>query len=369
VRGRAIKVLALPREGSNPYQQLLYEQMERLGARTLYVGCRTPSHTLNLLLLPAELACRRLTGWRLVHLHWVFNFALPGSTRYAAVRWLSQAWFAAILWWIRLLRFRLVWTAHNVVPHDRVFANDITARQWLVAASDLVIAHSQAALAELAALGASPRRSAAIPHGPYTPSSPVASLRIPGTGDTPRQILFVGKVQAYKGAENLVRAFLANPECVQAQLTVAGECPDPRIRSALETLASKSGGSVNLQLDRLPDQALTSVLQAADVVVLPFERITTSGSAMLALCHGRPLIVPAGPALADLPDDAVVRYDGSTPGLAAALAWAAGAQPDELAAMSAAALAYTSRYSWADVAATTIAEMAAMAQAQPLPAL
>ena len=61
------------------------------------------------------------------------------------------------------------------------------------------------------------------------------------------------------------------------------------------------------------------MLAAADVVVLPFRRVTTSGSAMLALSHGRPLIVPDLPGLADLPDEAVLRYDGGVPELIAAI--------------------------------------------------
>jgi len=361
-----MRILAVPRESSNPYQRLLYDEMELLGARTEYLGCRTPSHTLNLLLLPGELAYRRLTGWQLVHLHWVFSFALPGSARFPALRRLSEAWFAAVLWWLRVLRLRLVWTAHNVLPHGRVFADDLASRRRLVAASDLVITHSRAALAELAALGATPRRSAVIPHGPYIPSSPAETLRVPGTGGKARQILFLGKVQAYKGVENLVRAFLALPAGVQAELTVAGECPDPGIRSALEALAGQNGSGVRLSLGRVPDRAITSLLAAADVVALPFERVTTSGSAILALCHGRPLIVPEGPALADLPDDAVVRYDGSLTGLVAALAWAASAEPGELAAMSGAGLEYSSRYSWADVAATTISELSALGRPSTL---
>ena len=36
---------------------------------------------------------------------------------------------------------------------------------------------------------------------------------------------------------------------------------------------------------------------------------------MLALSHGRPLIVPDLAGLADLPDQAVLRYDGKIPAL------------------------------------------------------
>jgi len=50
-----MRILVFPRDDLNPYQRLLYDEMGRLGARVTYLGRLTPSHTLNLLLLPAEL--------------------------------------------------------------------------------------------------------------------------------------------------------------------------------------------------------------------------------------------------------------------------------------------------------------------------
>ena len=67
-----MKVLVFPRDDLNPYQRLLYGEMRSLGTTGTYLGRMTPSHTLNLLLLPAELAVQRASGARLVHLHWVF---------------------------------------------------------------------------------------------------------------------------------------------------------------------------------------------------------------------------------------------------------------------------------------------------------
>jgi glycosyltransferase involved in cell wall biosynthesis len=363
-----VNVLVFPREDSNPYQGLLYGELELQGARCRYLGRLTPSHTLNLLLLPAELAVRRMTGWRVVHVHWVFGFSLPGSARLPVLRRLSQAWLGLVLACVRLLRMRLVWTAHNVLPHAPVFHDDIAARRRLVAACDLVIGHHRAALTELAALGAEPHRDAVIPHGPFFPSAPADTLRAPGEGNDAREVLFFGKVQPYKGVETLIRAFLALPADVRARLTVAGECSDSGLRSALLALAGQSGGTVRLQLRRVPDDQVSSLLASADVVALPFERVTTSGSAVLALGHGRPLIVPAVPALADLPDAAVIRYDGSLTGLTAALAGACRADKAALAAMSRAASQYSGEHDWAEVAARTMTELTALeATARPAP--
>ena len=354
-----MRVLALPRD-PNPYQGLLYGEMRRLGVSVRYIGEPTRSRTLNLLLLPLELLAGRIAGARLVHLHWVFAFALPGEGRFPVLRRLAYAWFRVWLRTCRMLRMRLVWTAHNVLPHQPVFADDVSARRALVGASDLVLAHSGSALAELAVLGAVPRRSAVIEHGPLGPAPSAGTLRTPGSpgsGEGPRQFLFFGKVEEYKGVEDLLAAFLALPGGIPARLTVAGQCDDPRLRSRLHELARRGGGRIALRLEHVPTAEVAPLLSDADAVVLPFRRVTTSGSALLALSHGRPLVVPDLAGLADLPDQAVLRYKGGVPGLAEALARLAHADRGVLAAMSAAASEHLSQTTWQEIAERTAVEM------------
>ncbi len=355
-----MRVLVFPRDDPNPYQRLLYGEMERLGTRVSYLGRLTPSRTLNLLLLPLEVAVRRAGGARLVHLHWVFGFGLPGGDRSAGMRRLAQAWFTLWLRTTRLLGVHIVWTAHNVLPHSPVFADDIAARRALVAASDLVLAHSQPALAGLAAFGAVPRRSAIIPHGPLTPAVPAASLRVPGTGSEPRRILFFGKVLPYKGAEDLIAAFAAVPADLPAILTIAGQCDDPGMRSRLEALARAGGERVALRLERIPDRDVTALFASADVVALPYRSITTSGCAMLALAYGRPLLVPDLDGFAHLPREAIISYSGPGPALTAALIQVVTAEGPALAATAAAARAYAATLSWPEIALRTKGEMASL---------
>ena len=362
-----MKILVLPRETANPYQALLYGEMRRRGARVSYLGALTPSHTLNLLLLPLELAGQRLTGARLVHLHWTYAFSLPGAERFPVLRRVTQAWFTVWLSALRVLGMHLVWTVHNVLPHGAVSPDDIRACRQLAGACDLALAHSQSALAELAALGAVPRRTAIVPHGPLAPSLPAESLRTPGTGNSPRRLLFFGKVREYKGVDDLLTAFAVIPADVGAHLTVAGECRDPSLRSALHGLARRSPGRIELRLERVPDEEVASLFSDADAVVLPFREITTSGSAVAALCHGRPLVVPDLAAFDDLPDEAVIRYDGTVQGLADALVRIALADAEALAAMSIAARAYCSTITWDEIAQTTIDEMAQLLTGRPVP--
>jgi glycosyltransferase involved in cell wall biosynthesis len=351
-----MRVLVIPRDPS-PYQRLLYGEMQRLGVQITYLGQLTPSHTLNLLLLPLEVVARRIAGARLIHLHWVFAFGLPGARRFPILQRVAHVWFLAWLRICRMLGMHLVWTAHNVLPHAPVFADDVSARRALVEASDLVLAHSPSAVSELAALGAVARRSAIIPHGPIGPVESATLLSASGAGDRPRRFLFFGRVEEYKGVDDLLTAFTAMPHDVDAHLTVAGRCDDPRLRSRLQALARRCGPRVVLRLEHVPEEEVAQLLAATDVIVLPFRRVTTSGSAILALSHGRPLIVPDHPGLADLPDQAVLRYDGGIPALIATIAYLACADDELLVAMSAAARDYADKTTWQEIAERTITEM------------
>lgn len=347
-----MKILALPRNTGNPYQELLYQELRRRGVGVTYIGSATRSYSLNLLLLPVQLVVGRLAGARVVHLHWVYGFGPNMGDRYWLLRRLCQSWFSVWLWTLRMVGLRLVWTAHNVLPLQNVFADDLRARRNLVSRCDVVIAHSAATITELASLGMRPRSSVVIPHGAFTPAGTAEVADLGGHPDEPRRLLFFGSMQEYKGVEDLLVAFAALPH-PNVRLTVAGHC-DGTMRSVLTQLAERSPGRVELRLERVTDEELTRLLGEAHAIVLPYRRSTTSGSAMLALGHGRPVVVPDLPGLSELPDEAVFRYDGSVPGLTRALSEAVVADDTVLARMSAAARAYSASRSWPEIADQTL---------------
>jgi glycosyltransferase involved in cell wall biosynthesis len=160
-------------------------------------------------------------------------------------------------------------------------------------------------------------------------------------------------IEPYKGVDGLLAAFSALPSALNAQLTVAGECRDSSLKESLMEMARRSPRHVTLRFERIAEEEVSGLLGGADVIVLPYRKITTSGSAVLALSHGRPLIVPDLPGLTELPNDGVVRYDGTVQGLTNALAGLILADASVLAKMSAAGHAFCAATSWPSIARMT----------------
>jgi glycosyltransferase involved in cell wall biosynthesis len=302
-------ILAFPRDG-NPYQELLYGPLREQGIAVRYAGELTPSRTLNLMLLPAELAVARVRGARTLHLHWSFGFRWRVGPAPVSAR-LSSAWFRLCLGVAKALRLRIVWTAHNVLPHDPVFADDVAEGRRLVAAADAVIAHSESAADELRRTLGTPRSLTVIPHGRFEDAPAPAESAPPGDG--PVRALFAGAITGYKGVEDLLSAFARVRDETTLTLTIAGRPSDDALAERLRALA---GERVTLRLQRVPDAELAALLAGHDVVVLPFRRITTSGSVLLALGAGRAVAVSDLPAFAGLP---VRRFEPGAAGIAEAL--------------------------------------------------
>ncbi len=307
---RPLAVAALPRAlPTNPYCDLLYEHVARLGVEVLEGSSRLAW------LLRHRRRCRVL------HFHWPERHFRSGSL-------LSAIDFALRLLAARLLGYRIVWTVHNAAPHEGATVGDRLVRATLRRLATLVV-HCEAGRA---ALGRAGHRALAIPHGSYVGRYPneigaaAARARL-GIAPEARVLLAFGQVRPYKGIGPLLRAFaaLAAPE---ARLVVAGA----PVAGARQTLAGISDPRVRLALGHVPDAEVQVYMNAADLVVLPYRAVLTSGAAMLALSFGRGVVAPRLGCLADLERaGTAILYDPRAPdGLERALARALEVDPARL---------------------------------------
>jgi glycosyltransferase involved in cell wall biosynthesis len=224
-----------------------------------------------------------------------------------------------------------------------------------MAEADAVIVHCEAGRREL--LSRYPRRGPmhVIPMGNYSGVFPItvdrASARANlGIDESSFVYLALGNVASYKGLDRLVKAFSAVADDHDIAL-IAGRNRDNALVGRLE-LAARQDGRIRVHAGFVPDEAMQHFLLAADVMVVPFQRILTSSSVMTGLSYGLPVIVPDLGCLPELVTaDSGLVYRASVPGsLERALE---EIKARDLKAMSDEATAVSGRYDWNDVGRLT----------------
>lgn len=244
---------------------------------------------------------RRSVNW--VHFHWVQSYYSGNSLPLTIKRGFELIGFILRL---RSMGFPLVWTCHNLFPHEpRSRAMDYLVRIALAHASRIVVVHSEAARASVGRYFGRFRRVVTIRHGHFADWYPGDVSR----GDARRRLgiaegafvlLCFGVVRPYKGVEALIDAVRSLPNR-DVVLLVAGR---PMTRAYGETLTARAAGDprICLRLGHVPDGEVRSYFRAADLGVLPFRSILTSGSLLLALSMGLPVIVPHVPSILEYVD-------------------------------------------------------------------
>jgi beta-1,4-mannosyltransferase len=237
-------------------------------------------------------------GGRAVHVHWPEYLVRPLATTRAAavlnaVRLLRMA---AGLAACRLLRVRVVWTVHNLRPHE-AHASWAAFRAYglMARTADVFVVHSHAAGRRTELRFARARgRLVVAPHGNYVGAHPPAG--------TPRSevrarygvppdaflMLAFGQIRRYKRLVELTRV-MAGAQDGDLHLLVAGAAFDDALIAEL-TVASGTGDRVHLDLRRIPDEQVSELHRASDAAVCNHEELFSSGALLLALSQGLPVI-------------------------------------------------------------------------------
>jgi glycosyltransferase involved in cell wall biosynthesis len=102
--------------------------------------------------------------------------------------------------------------------------------------------------------------------------------------------LYFGQICPYKGVPYLIDEF-TSIEAPNIRLLVVG---NPMNELIEETIPKKSAidDRITTVLEFVSDEDIQLYMNACDCVVLPYNEITTSGSAVLAISFGKPIIIP-----------------------------------------------------------------------------
>lgn len=283
--GRALTAWHTSFSRNNPYHRLLAGGLEASGVSVRGL----PS---SVWLLP------RMRGWRrgdVLHLHWLEKLH-RGRSRSSTLA--KTAALLIQLWWLRMRGVKMVWTLHNLDAHESSWPRlERWAQRWVARRCDRVLAHCGHAKREfLARCELKPSRVTVVPHGNYIGAYPpgpgrAAAREMLGLAETAFVVLFLGELRGYKGVEDLIGAFAAvrGDDLV---LVVAGRPASSEVDQRLVEAAS-ADPRVAYRPGFVADDELVGLLDAADVMCLPFRRVLTSGSMILAMSHGLPIVTRA----------------------------------------------------------------------------
>ncbi len=311
---RALRVLVVSPIGTaiNPYIGLFCEGLKAAGADVR---------------LCSRLAAADLTaGARpdVIHLHWLERYDLPPAILARSLHGardlprrglrrvlegsLNARWVYQLRRWLRLRRLfgllerfqqqggRVAFTSHNLEPHEETGPADRWGIARLIHQADIIHVHDAGTAALLDERFGRRHGVAVIPHGHYLSAYPneigraAARSRL-GLPTDAFVFVTLGLLRPYKGLEDLVPAFRAQ-QGEGVCLVLAGQAEAPAYVEKLKALIGEDP-RIHLRPGLVPQDMVQLYLNAADVVVLPYRRITTSGAALLAFSFGRPIVAPA----------------------------------------------------------------------------
>jgi glycosyltransferase involved in cell wall biosynthesis len=327
----------------NPYQHQLAEVLAPCGVTVEMLGAMPSARWLH------ENAGRV----PILHLHWLYGIYM---SRFRTPLTVSAFWRNLNL--AQRLGYRIVWTAHNVLPHRtelRPLHNHI--RRRIMREADAVIVHCHHGEAALRQRYARPGPIEVIPIGNMTGLFPLTMTRgmaraALGLPDTAYVYLFLGLLAPYKGIDRLVEAFwqMAGED---DRLVIAGKSLSRTVASQA-TAAAEADPRIHLHLGHVPDEAMQHYLLSANVLVASYRTVLTSSSAILGLSYGLPVIAPSLGCLPELiPVDAGILYDPQAAGALPAAMRAIQARDAQT--MRAAAHQKSAELNWDDIGRRTAA--------------
>jgi glycosyltransferase involved in cell wall biosynthesis len=299
-------VVYLPPPDTNPYLRLLSASLQQRNAAV---------RTMPVAFSEQWLSAAQPPAGSVLHFHWP-HYGYQDADR-ERMRQYVQA-FQMALDRAASLGLGIVWTAHNLRPHESAHPDlEQQATQALLDRSRAVIVHCEAAIALLRANFRVSAPCAVIPHGHYIgvygpPAEPAAARHALGLPPQGTVYLSFGQVRAYRGLEYLLEVFasLAHPS---SALLIAGHAVDPPLARKL-LAAARAHPLVHVHPFFIPDREVSLYFGAADVVVQPYAEVLTSGTAVLAHSMSRPVIAPSlGCLTQSIPPGTGWLYDPASP--------------------------------------------------------
>jgi len=292
IKQRTSQFPSIKKRNSNKLSPTTSKRIEVNPKKQLAVADK-PSMQIRSLFLYCELLGRLiLSGIRVIHIQWV---NMQDSSVFVFIRL------------AKFLGITVVYTAHNVLPHDD---DSLNTKKWMAKCYSLVdkiIVHSNSNVEEILDLfDFQADKVFMIPHGNYgffchSSGKNEHAEFLNGK----KSILFFGSIQKYKGLDVLLEAFkTVHSQRNDLQLIIAGQLTEYDGKNAqyFKNLIIELGieGAVELRIGYVPMNEVSRYFKSADVVALPYLKTYQSGVVQLAYSFGKPVIATNTGGLAEV---------------------------------------------------------------------
>lgn len=278
-----IKVLAFPKDrfSGNPHISNLYKQIETDDQFIVKDMTKTNGF---------------LERFDIFHLHWPEFFIVKSPVKC----FFRVMYFLILLLFLKMRNTKIVWTVHNLYPHSNVrpklylrmvkFLSHFLSGITYFSLHSKVLVHQEFTFTKSIPW-------VVIPHALYDYPNHPSSKKIDELQQnilckkTAKLALFFGRIDHYKDIDGLIRSFRELP-AQNYQLAIVGPCSDDQLLESLNEL-TQGAQHIRVLQSFFPEADLASLFSMPDLVILPFKKILNSGSVMLALSFGKPVLVPA----------------------------------------------------------------------------
>lgn len=228
-----------------------------------------------------------------IHFDWIESYYYRRNLLFT---WINMPWFFFQIWFAkRILKIQIVWSLHNIIPHNRKHLGQIHYAQRRFAKYVHFIRLFSAESLKLAAgtLCIPENKFRIVPSGSYITYYPNtvskaearSFLRLPSDK---KVFLFFGSVKQYKNVEALIEAFKELND-KDTLLLIAGKCYDNKLKVQIKAALSDNITFID---KFIPVAEVQYYYNSADVVVSPFVDIENSGSVLVAMGFKKVIIAP-----------------------------------------------------------------------------
>ncbi|RED54836.1 glycosyltransferase [Cohnella lupini] len=246
----------------------------------------------------------------IVHVHWMHH---AYQNRNPLLFIVKSFLFVLTMVYLKLKNVQLVWTIHNLYPHQTKYPRMERFMRSLICrfCSKLIVASESIKRKVVSEFGVPARKLFVVKHGHYLGVYKPSGMNVRerhGIGEDADVFLFLGAIKAYKGVEDLIESF-NEIKTKRSYLIVAGKA-DGEMEAYLRKVEDTS--NIVLDLRFVPNEEVADLIGAVDVMVMPYKEITTSGSAILGLSFKKLIVMPDNDFIDEyFAEDMVVGYDPS----------------------------------------------------------